>query len=144
MSHIFVDHMFITESSHHPISRKELGQLCMYHLHVSPCNQCFVVFLIEFPLETESSSPTKRLYTRYYSELWCGGDVAQMQSIQQTGFLGIRQGGEKKKPQLHCCLSALSLRCLILLSHTRKSLWQGALPLKAQTAKDVFFTLQHF
>lgn len=46
--------MFIAESSHHPISRKESGQLCMYHLHVSPALSAFLVIVIEFPIESES------------------------------------------------------------------------------------------
>lgn len=145
MSRVFVDHMFITESSHHLISRKEFGQLCMYHLHVSTCPQRFMVFLIEFPIESPLVLDcTPKMSDRCYSELWCGGVVAQMQSIQQTGFLGIRQG-VKKNPHLRCCWTDLSFRCLISAeSRTWKSLWQCALLLKAQAAKDVFFTLQSF
>lgn len=121
MSHVFVDHMFITETSHHPISRKELGQLCMYHLHVSPCPRCLM--LIELRIETESSlvlreDCTPELSARYYSELWCGGEVAQTQSIQQTGFLGIRQG---KKKCLCCWMKALSFPCCLIsgVTHNR-------------------------
>lgn len=74
----------------------------MYHLLVSPCVQCFMVLLIEFPIETESplvlqDDCTPKMSARYYSELWCGGVVAQMQSVQQTGFLGIKQGMGGKK-----------------------------------------------
>lgn len=84
-----------------------------------PCPQCFMVILIEFPVETESplvlwEDCTPKMSARRYSELWCGGEVAQMQSIQQTGFLGIRQGKKKH---------AAGLRCLFpvwfLLSHTQ-------------------------
>lgn len=80
-----------------------------------------MVFLIEFPIETESplvlwEDCTPKMSDRCYSELWCGGVVAQMQSIQQTGFLGIRQG--VKKPPI---CAAVGLTCLFavwfLLSH---------------------------
>lgn len=137
------------ESSHQLISRKEFGQLCMYHLHVSPCPPCLMVILIEFPIETESplvlwEDCTPKMSARYYSELWCGGEVAQAQSIQQTGFLGIRRGVKKT------ICAAVGLRCLFplwfLLSHTQahtwKSLWHCAL-LKAQTATMTFFFTLH-
>lgn len=81
----------------------------------SPCPQCFMVILRESPIESESpvvlqEDCTSKMSARYYSELWCGGKVAQTQSIQQTGFLGIRQGLKKN---LCCCLNALSSPCLV-------------------------------
>lgn len=56
---------------------------------------------------------------RYYSELWCGGEVAQMQSIQQTGFLGIRQGEKKKMfvRLVDCAVFSLSDFCWVTHKH---------------------------
>lgn len=59
----------------------------------------------------ESSRFTRRIYVqnaRYYSGLWRGDEVAQTQSIQQTGFVGIRQRAKKKRKK-----KALPFACLI-------------------------------
>lgn len=94
----------------------------------------------------ESSSHRTRLYTHnvcqigYYSELSCVGEVAQMQSIQQTGFLGIRPG-VKKSPfvlLLDCAVFSLSDFCWV--THVEKPV---ALCLKAQMAKMIFFINLH-
>lgn len=76
-----------------------------------------MVIRIELPIVTESplvlrEACTPKMSDRYYSELWCGGEVAQTQSIQQTGFLGIRQG-EEKKNHLCCWLTVLSFSGLL-------------------------------
>lgn len=78
-----------------------------------------MVILIEFPIETESpvvsqEDCTPKMSARYYSGLWCGGEVAQTQSIQQTGFLGIRQGVKKNQTfvlLLDCTVFSLSDFC---------------------------------
>lgn len=58
-----------------------------------------MVILIELPIDAESTvvlleDSTPNISGSPCSELWCG-DVVQMQSIQQTGFLSIRQGMKK-------------------------------------------------
>lgn len=84
-----------------------------------------MVFLIEFPIETESplvlwEDCTPKMSDRCYSELWCGGVVAQMQSIQQTGFLGIRQGVKKTPFALLLDWPVFSLSDFCWVTHMEK------------------------
>lgn len=67
-----------------------------------PCPVCSMVILIVSYRTWKSDSLAKRLSIKVDSEL-CGGEAEQIQSIQQTGSLGIRH-----RLKMCYCLIALS------------------------------------
>lgn len=114
ISHVFVDHIY-----HRILTSPDIQKGSWTALYVStacfPWPQCFMVILLESPIESESpvvlqEDCTPKMSARDYSELWCGGEVEQTQSIQQTGFLGIRQGLKK-------ICAAVWLLCLLPVSY---------------------------